>query len=168
MGQMPPSEKPRLNLEETIRQLREDAPRLFMRAKFTITPLNFSKIEDTVAYAKKQGLLLSLKLIDNLQSYTNSMRYDDNERNGRFDFQPAQKQQIIRVLSELLKQGAVDKFMSSAIIDFLKKGEINRTCFVPLRTRFVSAEGNIYGCRKKKAVGNINTKSADIFKNRHR
>ena len=148
-------------MHATVSKVRECFPRVRLRAKFVITPWNYFEIESVGEYCRSHELPLCIKMIDNVYSYTNSLRYQENIQGRAFVLTTEQKNIISQSLNRVKDLSVVDQNMVYWMIAFLRKRKITKQCFVPWCMRFVTAQGEVYGCRKSASLGNINVLSGD-------
>ena len=150
-------------LENTIRKVRQNFPTVNLKLKFVITPWNYMFIENAAAYCLEHKIPLVLKIIENVKSYTNSVRYNENLKSNRFIFNPEQLKLVIAALRKIKHNRMVDRLCIEYLIKNLMGKEKNKPCFVPLISLFINAAGNIHSCRMFEPIGNIYNIPTDYF-----
>lgn len=144
------------NLERTIDEVRDKFPSLDLKAKFVITPWNYLAIKETADYCRRKKIPLMLKSIENVESYTNSLRYRQNLENKSFVFNVEQLKSIIDALKDLRSNPLVNPLRTEYLISSLGGRETGKKCLVPFVSLFVNSEGSVYRCRMRGPVGSIN------------
>ncbi len=144
------------NLENTLNEVRKKFPLLDLKAKFVITPWNYLAIEEAADYCREQNIALTVKMVENVRAYTNSLKYRQNLESKRFIFNAEQRESIIDALKKAKNNPAVDRICAEYLIESLEGREIKKKCFVPFVSLFINTEGNMYRCRMDEPIGNIN------------
>jgi len=151
-----------LCLNETVLKIKKLFPDLSIAAKFTITPWNYSEIEETVGYCNKIKLPVYLKMIENVKSYTNHLNYEKNALNKEFLFTDQQKENIVNSLLKVKGKSANGDFVG-LLIKKLKFGYMHSSCFVNFNSMFINYNGEVYRCRELGRIGNIGCESLDAM-----
>ena len=144
------------NLENTIQEARGRFPSLNLKAKFVITPRNYLAIKEAADYCQQQNIGLTIKIVENVKSYTNSLKYRQNLENRSFIFSVKQLKSIIDALKKLRKNPLVKRVSMEYLIKCLEGKKISKRCFVPSLSLFINSEGDIYRCRMHDPIGSIN------------
>ena len=143
------------NLENTIHEVRNGFPALNLKAKFVITPWNYLTIKETADYCREQNIPLMFKIVENVRSYTNSLKYRQNLVNKSLIFNAEQLKSIIDALKKLRNSRTVNRVCTGQLINCLEGKKISKKCFVPFLSLFINSEGSIYRCRMHDPIGSI-------------
>jgi MoaA/NifB/PqqE/SkfB family radical SAM enzyme len=151
--------------ERTILTIKKDFPDLRLGIKFVITPWNYSEIEGMADYCSQQRLPLIIKVNENVKTYTNSVKFEENLQKNKFAFSGEQKDRILESLNKIKNKSMVDKELVRYLIMFFAREEIKKICYVPYASLFINSDGNVYRCRMGKPIGNINEQELDSLLN---
>lgn len=143
------------NLENTIHETMKRSPRLDLKAKFVITPRNFSDIKEVTDYCRNKNMPLTIKAVENVSSYTNSLDYSRNLNDRNFIFSPAELKTVIGDLKKIENNRAVNRVCTLGLIERLSGKKTNRECLVPAASLFINSGGVIYRCRMRDAIGSL-------------
>jgi len=148
----------------TIKMIKEKFLELKTTVKFTITPWNCFELLDVANSAMNMETELQIKMIEELKSYTNRI-YDLGEKK-KFD-KPASNS-INQQLEEILKLDI--KTNRKYIKELIKKNYQNhKTCNWPVNMIVIGLNGDVFLCRKKSPIGNINHENiSDIIKSKRK
>ncbi|MBU0634338.1 MAG: radical SAM protein [Candidatus Omnitrophica bacterium] len=146
--------------EQTIGEIQKRFPKLKLSVKFVITPWNYNEIEKTFDYCQERGLPLIVKMIENVKSYTNSIRYEENTKQKIFSFTEDQLQDILCFLNRVNNNKGVNRYFIEYLVGSLQGKPINKQCLVSRKSLFFNANGDIYNCRNFEPIGNI--KEGDV------
>jgi MoaA/NifB/PqqE/SkfB family radical SAM enzyme len=141
--------------ERSIALIQQKFPWVGLKVKFVITPWNYDDIEGTVAYFRDKGVPFVFKIVENSKSYTNTLRYAENCKNGAFVFFAEQKRAILQALRRIRHNPWGNSFVAQSLIRYLETGRVDIRCFEQARSLFVNADGQIYRCRNFPPVGNV-------------
>lgn len=144
------------NLENTIHEVRNRFPALNLKAKFVITPRNYLAIKETADYCRRRSIPLMIKIVENVSSYTNSLKYQQNLGDKTFIFNAEQLKSIIDTLKRVRNNRTVNRLCTGQLINCLEGKKISKKCFVPFFSLFINSEGSIYRCRMHDPIGSIN------------
>jgi MoaA/NifB/PqqE/SkfB family radical SAM enzyme len=144
------------NLENTIYEVRKMFPSLILKAKFVITPRNYIAIEEAADYCQKRNIPLMFKIVENVESYTNSLNYVKNLRDSSFFINAEQAKSIINTLNKIKYNPLVNRLSLEYLVDLLDGKSAGKRCFVPFVSLFINSKGDIYRCRMREPIGNIN------------
>ena len=139
-------------------------PALQMKAKFVITPWNFEEIGPVARYCAERGLPLLLKLIENVKSYTNSLRHGENLRDRSFVFSPGQRRRILSLLKDTDVARIAERAPLDGVVSSLSDERLRRRCLVPARSLFVNSDGTVYRCRNHEPIGNARSQDLDALR----
>jgi len=136
-------------LLRTVSQLDKRIP---VQLKFTITPWNYTEITDTARHAEKLGLPIQIKMIEELKCYHN------RQAPLNFEFNPTARQHIVNQAEDALRiKNVVNR---RYIKDMILKLKIKHfSCNYDKKTIFIGLYGDVYSCRRKHALGNLNEKA---------
>lgn len=140
-----------------IEKLKQKFPSLRLRAKFTITPWNYLEIREVVKYCSRHNLSVFIKIIENVKSYTNSVKYYDNFKNNSFNFSREQQQYILCTLERIKNNPLIERHIIKNIIFYLRENQVKRRCYAAVRSLFINPDGSVYRCRMCEPIGNINS-----------
>lgn len=132
--------------------IRRTAPKLDMKIKFTITPLNYSDIIPVYSYAKDNGMDFKVKLVEYAAHYTNRIVRPP------MDFGAKAKEEIANSLLKIYRLESGDpksaRFIRSTIS--LLRGEKKPImCRAPFERIFVFADGAVHSCIHFPSIGSF-------------
>jgi len=154
------------NILETINLVKEKYPRISIKIKFTITPLNYKDIMPTYEFCKKNNLDFRVKLVEYAENYTNKV---DKKT---FDFGENTKKLIAKDLLQIYKEKlTTDKqnaqFIKNTIYFLLNKS--NSLSHEEEYDRiFIMSNGDVYSCIHIEKIGNLHINSLDEIWNSER
>jgi MoaA/NifB/PqqE/SkfB family radical SAM enzyme len=148
--------------ERSIALIQQKFPWAGLRVKFVITPWNYDDIEGAAAYFRQKRLPLVFKMIENIKSYTNTLRYEENCMNGAFVFSAEHKRAILRALRSIRNNPGGNGLVAQGLTRYLETGRVDGRCLVPARSLFVNADGQAYRCRNFPSVGNVKKGHFDV------
>ncbi len=153
-------------IKKTIKAIKTLHPKIRLKLKFTITPLNYKDILATYKYANKENIGFKIKLIENAPNYTNKITPAD------FQFSTSDEKSILKDLSLLYsiykrKGNLKEAYFIKSSIEFLKKTKNKALCKTPFKRIFVMPEGTIYSCIHFDKIGNIrNEELTDVWQSK--
>ena len=147
-------------IKKTITLLKTSNPRIKLKLKFTITPLNYRDIISTYNYAKENNIGFKIKLIENAPNYTNKAKAADTA------FSISAKKTILNSLAIIYARHKKEGNTKEAL--FIKKSAQALSgsgkkplCKAPFERIFVMADGEIYSCIHFDKIGNIRNEELD-------
>ncbi len=145
--------KSKAKIMDTIERLKKEFPKMLIKVKLTITPINYDDIIPTYEYCKKVGIKFKVKLSESATNYTNKLE----------PWQPVWTEQMKKsIKNDLMKIGGekVDSDEKSA--DFIKRtimamdSELHlKQCLAPFERIFVMPDCSVYSCIHLKKLGDI-------------
>ncbi|MFH2146239.1 MAG: radical SAM/SPASM domain-containing protein [Candidatus Omnitrophota bacterium] len=148
-------------IQFSIEKLKQEFPLLRLRVKFTITPWNYLEMNEVVKYCSRYNLPVFIKIIENVKSHTNSIKYQDNFKKNSFNFSQEQRQSIVCALESIKNNYLYNRGIIKGIAYHLRGKQIKRRCYAAARSLFINPDGSVYRCRMCEPIGNINTQEFD-------
>ncbi len=148
---------------DTIKEIRKKHPKLDIETKFTITPWNYDEILDTYRLSKELKTRFRIKMIQNLEIYTNTVDYEKNKKT--FSLSVAQKRVVLKQLDTLKRLFSKEKrfhdiFFVRMMMRYLNNDDSRLVyCNCVFSSVFIMPDGDVYLCRYMDPAGNINSSS---------
>lgn len=141
--------------------LRGQFPRIPMKLKFTITPVNIEDIMPAYRFAREHGFGFKVKLLENAPFYTNKMSAPVRLLN------PAEKKSVAKKLLKIYyaqrKSSQSESFFIKNIIHYLLTASRATPCDVPWKRIFVMPNGMVYSCLHCQRLGSIYKKTLEYL-----
>ena len=141
-------------VQKTLRALKS-VNRIKTGCKFVITPWNFGEIKKFSEYCEQEKIPFTLKMIENVSSYTNTLHHEENAAEEKFSFSPAQIAEIVKSLKAAGSLRFADRKTFYGLNRFLTSRPGRFPCPVPRKSVFVGADGLVYRCRMFAPAGQL-------------
>lgn len=143
-------------LLETAIKLNELRPNIKVSLKLTITPFNYSEILRTAIQVSELGIPFRFKTMEKLNCHQNRYKSEISE--------PDYSKEMIDSITEQSKE--ILKMETDINRDYVTKmlrklGGENVSCNCSKKTLFFGIDGNVFLCRRKDPIGNLNLKGFD-------
>ncbi len=151
------------NTMKTIKTIRLKYTKVPITIKFTITPLNYEDLERVYKLSEKLGCYFEPKMVEEISEYYNRKDYDKKILEFSDDILAKIKKSLNSVMKKMKNKGdyrnRFNRNAITAIVNFLDSGnkDFITICKTPIKSLFITCNGNVYSCLYNKPIGNIKT-----------
>jgi MoaA/NifB/PqqE/SkfB family radical SAM enzyme len=138
-------------LLETIKNIKKKFPRLKLSLKLTITPENYGEILATAEQCKNLEIPFRFKTMEKLNCHQSRFPSEIDEPNYNKEMLNSIIEQAKKILKLNIKTNR--KYIKKLIKKYSGK---KVSCNCSTRTLFIGIDGQVFLCRKKEAIGDIN------------